>query len=108
MVPLAVTFFRLVQPANILLLIFVIEAGSTISSRAVHPLKVEPWVISIFSGRVIVVNSVALLKVPVPLSFIKVLGRRMVFRLEQPETIEPPLISSTPSAKVRVSRASIF
>ena len=84
-------------------------------SNAVHPLKVEPWVISISSGRVfsissgrvIVVNAVALLKVPDWLSFFKVLGNWMVVRLEQPETIMLELISSTPSSKVRVSRAVI-
>ena len=114
-VTLAVTVFRLVQPANILSLIFVIEAGSSISCRFVHPLKVEPSLISIpsgrvfsiSSGRVIVVNFVASLNVAVPLSFFKLRGNWMVVRLEQPETIESPLISLTPSSKVRVLRAVI-
>ena len=69
-----------------------IEAGSSMDSNAVHPLKVEPWVISIpsgrvfsiSSGRVIAVNAVASLKVPVPLSFFKLRGNWMVVRLEQP------------------------
>ena len=50
------------------------EAGSSIDSREVHSLKVEPSVIAMPSGSVISVSADAPEKVPVPESFCRLLA----------------------------------
>lgn len=108
MVPLAVTRSKAEQPANILLGIVVMEAGSSIDSREVHSLKVEPSVIAMPSGSVISVSADAPEKVPVPESFCRLLGRWMVVKFLQPDTTDPEAISSTPSSKVRVLNCFMY
>ena len=108
MVPLAVTRSKAEQPANIWLGIVVMEAGSSIDSREVHSLKVEPSVIAMPSGSVISVSADAPENVSVPESFCRLLGRWMVVKFLQPDTTDPEAISSTPSSKVRVFNSVMF
>ena len=100
--PGAETDLREVQPLNMDMGIFVNEAGSETLVKEVQPLKVTP------SGNSILLRDTALVKVEFPEMSLRVDGRLISERLLQPFTIEPTLISSTPSSKVSFSRELAF
>ena len=108
--PGAETDLREVQPLNMDMGIFVNEAGSETLVKEVQPLKM-PKMLSLKvtpSGNSILLRDTALVKVEFPEMSLRVDGRLISERLLQPFTIEPTLISSTPSSKVSFSRELAF
>ena len=110
MAPAAETDLREVQPLNMDAGTFVNEAGNetlvkevqSLNTLTIVSLKATP------SGNSMLLRDFALVKVAFPEMSLSVDGRLISKRLLHPLTIEPALISSTPSSKVSFSSALAF
>ena len=108
--PAAETDLREVQPLNMDMGIFVNEAGSETLVKEVQSLKMLKMLSlkETPSGNSMLLRDAALVKVAFPEISLRVDGRLISERLLHPLTIEPTLISSTPSSKVSFSSAPAF